>query len=217
MPKAAAGCRRRLHNDTTGKARVDHRARFRQAPVCFTRSIMRGCIGDEPIWTVRRDDHATIRPLDYFVRGLRTMHPARYTQARGSFEQASKNMPLEGQRILLVEDNFLIALDIATVIRAHRGIVVAQALTLKVALKHAEIPGITAAILDSRLGADDAFPVAQKLAGLGVPFFFYTGRTFTEIAKAWPNAIILLKPASNDAIVRALLACTKLPDAPATI
>jgi hypothetical protein len=116
-------------------------------------------------------------------------------------------MPLKGQRILVVEDNFLIALDIESVIYGHGGKVAAKAATLNAAMKHAEIPGLTAAILDSRLGADDVSPIAEKLAGLGIPFIFYTGRTFAEIAEAWPNTPVVLKPASPAALVRGLESC----------
>ena len=113
-------------------------------------------------------------------------------------------MPLKGQRILLVEDNFLIAPDIERVICDHRGEVAARAATLADAMKRAEIPGLTSAILDSRLGADDVLPVAEKLAGNGVPFLFYTGGIFEELAAAWPNAPIVPKPASDAALVNAL-------------
>jgi len=71
-------------------------------------------------------------------------------------------------------------------------------------MKRAETPGLTSAILDSRLGADDALPVAEKLAGNGVPFLFFTGRSFEEITEAWPNAPIVLKPASGAVLVRVL-------------
>ncbi len=113
-------------------------------------------------------------------------------------------MPLQGQRILLVEDNILVALDIEDLIFAHRGEVAARAATVKEALKRAETPGITIAILDARLGEDDALPVAERLREYGVPFLFYTGRTFEEISKAWPNTPIVLKPASDAALVKAL-------------
>ena len=86
----------------------------------------------------------------------------------------------------------------------RRGEVVARAATLTDAIELAETPGLTLAILDSLLGADDALPVAEKLAENGVPFLFYTGRTFKEIAEAWPNTPIVLKPASEAALVKAL-------------
>jgi len=113
-------------------------------------------------------------------------------------------MPLKGQHILLVEDNFLIALDIERVICAHGGEVAARAVTLADAMKRAGNPGLTSAILETRLGTEDALPIAERLSGNGVPFVFYTGCIFEEIAAAWPDAPIVPKPASDASLVNAL-------------
>jgi DNA-binding response OmpR family regulator len=113
-------------------------------------------------------------------------------------------MPLKDQRILLIEDNVLIAHDIEGSIHAYNGAVTARASTLEQAMERAETPGLTSAILDFRLGADDASPVAEKLSEYGVPFLFYTAYSKTRIAEAWPNAPIVVKPASPDDLISAL-------------
>ena len=113
-------------------------------------------------------------------------------------------MPLEGQRILLVEGNVLIALDIEGAIHAHNGVVVARAFTLEQAVERVETPGLTSAILDFRIGTDDASPVVEKLSEYGVPFLFYTACPKTGIAEAWPKAPIVAKPANPADLISAL-------------
>ena len=113
-------------------------------------------------------------------------------------------MPLEGQRILLVEDNVLIALATEDVICAHNGEVAARASTLDQALECAETPGLTSAILDFLIGTYGALPVAERLSEYGVPFLFYTAYSKARIDEAWPNARVVVKPASPADLVRAL-------------
>ena len=112
-------------------------------------------------------------------------------------------MPLEGQRILLVEDDVLIALDIEALICAHRGEVV-LATKLTTALKLVETPGLTSSILDFRIGTDHALPVAERLFEYGVPFLFYTANSKPRIDEAWPNARVVEKPANPAESVHAL-------------
>ena len=89
------------------------------------------------------------------------------------------------------------ALDIEDMICASQGEVVCSPNTLAKAMRLADTPGISLAVLDFRRGRDNSLPVAAKLAACGVPFLFYTAHDSTEIFKGWPGALIVRKAASS--------------------
>src|SRR3974377_1168042 len=60
-------------------------------------------------------------------------------------------MPLTGHRVLLVEDEAIIAFDIIGTIREAHGEVVAHAASLAAGLRLADTPNLSSAILDFRL------------------------------------------------------------------
>jgi DNA-binding NtrC family response regulator len=86
--------------------------------------------------------------------------------------------PLAGFRVLLVEDEYMIAVEMAAWLRQAGAEVagpvpdVAQALTL---IDRA--PGaLHAAVLDANLGeGETADPIVSRLEALGVPYVFATG------------------------------------------
>ena len=82
--------------------------------------------------------------------------------------------PLAGRRIVIVEDEFLVALDIADVLEDLGAEVVAKAATLKQA-RTAVAGGIDGAVLDVKLGKEESTGIADQLDGAGVPFIFTTG------------------------------------------
>src|SRR5215469_3841942 len=87
---------------------------------------------------------------------------------------------LEGARVLVVEDEFIIALEIQANLEEARATVVGPALTLQQALELAENESLSAAMLDLRLGRDSAAAVAQVLAERHIPFLFYTGQPASD-------------------------------------
>jgi len=81
---------------------------------------------------------------------------------------------LRGERFLVVDDEPLIAIDVqATLERAGARVVVAR--TIREALRYADYPGLSAGVLDFRVGDDDAEPVCEALNRRAVPFIFFTG------------------------------------------
>ncbi len=113
-------------------------------------------------------------------------------------------MPLNGHRILLVEDELLIAFDLKSIVREARGEVAAHASSLARALKLADTPNLSLAILDFRLGSKDSLPVAAKLHAAGVPFIFHTASAHPAMPEIWPSVPILRKPAAPGRLVSAL-------------
>jgi len=114
-------------------------------------------------------------------------------------------MPLSGHRILVVEDEWIIAFDVESIIQEAGGEVAAHAPSLAKALELAGMPNLSLAILDFRLGADNSLPVAAKLHARRVPFIFHTGSPFSEVLAAWPQVPAIAKPAAPAALVRTLV------------
>ena len=113
-------------------------------------------------------------------------------------------MLLGGHRVFLVEDDALIAFDIRNIIREAHGEVVAYAANLPKALRLANTPGLSLAILDFELGRDNSLPVATKLHAAGVPFVFHTGHAAC-LSEMWPFVPVVPKPASPNKLVGALV------------
>jgi DNA-binding NarL/FixJ family response regulator len=114
-------------------------------------------------------------------------------------------MPLTGHRILLVEDELLIALEVKSALQAAHGEVVGHASNVAKAMKLADTPNLSSAVLDFCLQFGNSLPVAAKLHAAGVPFVFYTANNIAELSAAWPGVPIVMKPASPVRLVSALV------------
>lgn len=119
---------------------------------------------------------------------------------------------LDGARVLVVEDEFLIALEIAAIMTEAGAIVVGPAGSMPDALALADEAGLSVAVLDMRLGSASIAPVAHKLADHGIPFIFYTGQTKGDPVQAeWPDCQVVSKPASSIALLNAVAALLEEP------
>src|SRR5690242_8994249 len=98
---------------------------------------------------------------------------------------------LDGARLLVVEDDFIISLELQSILGAAGAEITATCHKVSDALRAIEAGDVDAAILDVKLGGDTAAPVARELTRRGVPFLFYTGQTETDPTRAeWPTAPI---------------------------
>ena len=83
--------------------------------------------------------------------------------------------PLEGLRVLVVEDNFLLAEVTKDLLEQSGCTVVCPTGRLESALKLARSEPLDGAILDINLHGEMSFAVADVLFERGVPFLFVTG------------------------------------------
>jgi DNA-binding response OmpR family regulator len=112
---------------------------------------------------------------------------------------------LRGHRILVVEDDALLAMAYEEILKDAGAEIIGPAGTLEEAGKLAAANGISAALLDIRLGDDEVWPVARLLAGKGVPFAFCTGHFSADtLSPEWAGRPILTKPARPQHIITAL-------------
>jgi DNA-binding response OmpR family regulator len=113
-----------------------------------------------------------------------------------------------GLRILIVEDEMLIALTIEDVVRDGGGEIVGPVGTLEKALKFAKEGEFDAAILDVTVRGGKVFPVAELLLGRGIPFAFASGYGDWALPDELRDKPRLMKPftvAALEAQIRALL------------
>lgn len=83
--------------------------------------------------------------------------------------------PLSGLHVLVVEDIFIVALDLSCQLEDLGCAVVGPASSVKQALETIDEVALDGAVLDVNLAGEQSFPVAQVLASRGIPFFFLTG------------------------------------------
>lgn len=82
---------------------------------------------------------------------------------------------LAGRRILVVEDEMLVLMSIETMLEDLGCTAISAAATVAEALALLGAQPFDAAMLDVNLGGEKSYPVADALAGRGVPFAFSTG------------------------------------------
>jgi DNA-binding response OmpR family regulator len=113
---------------------------------------------------------------------------------------------LKGARILIVEDEFLIAMELDSILlEAGAEVVGPCGSTAEAHSLLGKVEGIRAAILDWRLGKDTSIPLTRHLKRHGVPFVFFTGQVdMSPIHAEYPAAKIISKPFQRRAILAAL-------------
>ena len=118
----------------------------------------------------------------------------------------NKPLPvLSGRKVLVVEDEYLIASDLASWLEEQGAQVLGPVPTVAeaMALLDAKImPEV--AVLDINLGSEKVFPVADRLDAAGVPFVFVTGYDARLIPARYDNAPRSLKPLDRGRLLRML-------------
>jgi CheY-like chemotaxis protein len=110
---------------------------------------------------------------------------------------------LAGLRILVVEDEPIVAWDLAGGLEAQGCKVVGPAYDLAQAEKLSQEP-LDGAVLDVNLGDQKVFPVADTLAERQIPFCFVTGYGLGGLRPCDLDRPVLQKPVVPEAIVRAV-------------
>lgn len=101
---------------------------------------------------------------------------------------------LAGRRVLLVEDEALIAMNVHDMLDALGCVVVAAPERVEDALAAVERGGIDAVLLDVNLHGLPSFPVADALAARAVPFVFATGYGALGLREDLRDRPVLVKP-----------------------
>jgi CheY-like chemotaxis protein len=101
---------------------------------------------------------------------------------------------LEGLRVLVVEDEFLVSMDIQLMLTRLGCEVVGPCGDLAAGLQAVETQKLDLALLDINIRGQPVTPVADALAARRVPFVFCTGYRLDQLAGRYPTAPRLMKP-----------------------
>jgi DNA-binding response OmpR family regulator len=108
------------------------------------------------------------------------------------------------KRVLVVEDQFEIGLDIHNVLSDAGFDVVGPMMTIEDATAAVEKEAIDAAVLDANLNGRNAGPLAAKLKAFGIPFVVVTGYTEPCLPLAVLDAPRITKPYQAAALIAAV-------------
>jgi DNA-binding response OmpR family regulator len=122
-----------------------------------------------------------------------------------------KSSQLANKRVLVVEDDYLVAMDIARALERAGAEVIGPTPAVAAALDALERTVPDGAILDINLGGEMAFPVADALIALGVPFIFATGYDAQVIPVRFTHVKRCEKPMASEQICAALFASGVAP------
>ncbi|GAA0638528.1 response regulator [Brevundimonas lenta] len=115
---------------------------------------------------------------------------------------------LSGRRILVVEDESLVAMLLETILEDMGCTPVGPASTVDEGLALLNGESIDGALLDVNVAGRQIFPVAQALKERGVPFVFSTGYGEGGLPDEWRGQPTIQKPfteaAVRDALMKAL-------------
>ncbi|MCR0983949.1 PAS domain S-box protein [Roseomonas populi] len=118
-------------------------------------------------------------------------------------EPAPGRDALRGLRVLVVEDEALVAVEVADALAAAGCRIIGPAGTLEDGLAAARgTNAIDAAVLDMKLGGRPVLPLADELVARGVPLLFTTG--YDEPPPGHQGAAVLTKPIRPEDLVRAV-------------
>src|SRR3954449_5280792 len=101
---------------------------------------------------------------------------------------------LHGKSILIVEDEFLLALQLEEMLQSRGATVLGPYRRLEDALKAAERDSFDFALLDINLSGTMVYPLADHLLARGNPFLFLTGYSLPNLPERFRGVTRLNKP-----------------------
>ncbi len=111
------------------------------------------------------------------------------------------------ERVLVVEDEPLIAFDVADHLRDAGFEVIGPAASVSAALKLLESGGCDLAVLDVNLGRETAAPIADVLNRKSLPFVALSGYSSDQLPEIFQRAPLLTKPVDPKKLVSVLRRC----------
>ncbi len=109
---------------------------------------------------------------------------------------------LAGCRVLVVEDEMVIALLIEEALQELGCIVVGPVAKLDAALRLAADEVLDVAVLDVNIRGGHVYPVAEQLQARGVPFVFASGYEDWALQEAFRDRPRLIKPFTSEDLVK---------------
>ena len=107
-------------------------------------------------------------------------------------------------RVLVVEDEALVALEVADQLQEAGFRVVGPAASVAKALKLVHDEGCDVAVLDVNLRDETAEPIARELRFRRTPFLFLSAVSREHLPTEFVDEVLLAKPAVADVLLVAL-------------
>jgi DNA-binding response OmpR family regulator len=108
------------------------------------------------------------------------------------------------RRVLIVEDEFFVAVQIEAALQSSGYETVGPFTTLGIALQASRQERFDVALIDINLGGTPGYPIADDLLARGVPFLFLTGYSGNDLPEIYRPLPRLQKPFDPKAVVAAL-------------
>lgn len=106
---------------------------------------------------------------------------------------ADLSQPLAGLRLLMAEDEMLVAMSLKDLLYAF-GCHITMVGKLSKALEIARYETLDGALLDINLRGEKVFPVAAELDRRDIPFIFLSGYSMDHVDPPWRHRPVLEKP-----------------------
>ena len=118
----------------------------------------------------------------------------------------TEQLSLEGLKVLVVEDNYVLAESMRWALQGLGCEVIGPVPTSQKALELMDAATIDVAILDIDLQGLSSTPIARKLGDLGLPFLFLTGYESVALLPDDLHEVrCLTKPVDPDDLAQAIL------------
>lgn len=108
----------------------------------------------------------------------------------------------QGKRVLVVEDDYLIAVEITERLTAANAVVLGPCNTLEDA--SLQVAYSELAILDVDIRGRSSFPIADRLSCLNVPYVFFTGYDRKLLPPRFSGIDVITKPRPSEVAVEQL-------------
>lgn len=119
-------------------------------------------------------------------------------------QRAARERPLQGLSVLVVEDDYFIAIEMCSALRAAGADVIGPARDLQTGLTAIHNEHVDCGVLDINLHGQLAFQLAIELRARNIPAIFATGYDASMIPAELADGIRLEKPVDLAALCRAI-------------
>ena len=120
---------------------------------------------------------------------------------------------LDGQSVLIVDDEPVIVIDLAEAF-AEAGAKVTTTSSFQQAAALVEHDGLTAAVLDHNLGEGNSSPLCERLASRHIPFVTYSG--YSAVEGPCSQGPHISKPADPAVIIQTIANLLRSPSSAAS-
>jgi DNA-binding response OmpR family regulator len=115
-----------------------------------------------------------------------------------------REQTLRGLCVLVVEDDYFIAIELCSALRAAGAEVIGPARDLETGLSAIDTERLDCGVLDINLRGRMGFQIASKLRARGIPIIFTTGYDASMIPPELADVVRLEKPVDLAALCRAI-------------